>query len=133
MAAAEVGAGERFLKVLDAREKAMKQSSVTAPPPSWCKTLYLRNLPYDAEEAEVADLFRDCGKVKAVRFVANSGRFKGFAYLDFASPDALAVALRKKVRLRGRLVELDFDTGGARAGFKYRPEAYDSNYAPAKR
>merc|ERR1711924_413324 len=82
---------------------------------------------------------RGCGslpglrKGQAVRFVANSGRFKGFAYLDFASPDALAVALRKKVRLRGRLVELDFDTGGARAGFKYRPEAYDSNYAPAKR
>lgn len=47
-------------------------------------TLFLRNLPFEADEGEVERLFSDVGGVQAVRLVRErSGRSKGFAYVDF--------------------------------------------------
>lgn len=126
--------GDRHLKVLEAREVGVKQAAVSKPPPTWCKTLFLRNLPYEASEDEVAALFRDCGAIKSVRFATAGGHFNGFAYIDFKQHEALAAALKKKsVKCRGRLLTIDYDTGGARAGYHYRPEAYQAKSFKVKR
>ena len=45
--------GGRYLKVLDAREQGVKQTA-SGKPPEWCKTLHVKNLPYDASEDEVS-------------------------------------------------------------------------------
>ena len=47
--------------------------------PSNCKTIFVRNLPYDVTEAEIGDKFKPCGEIKSIRMVYNSinRNFKG--------------------------------------------------------
>merc|ERR1711862_1083226 len=102
--------------------------------PKWCKTLFVKNLPYDASEAEIADIFGTKG-VSGVRVVTERGRSKGFAFVDFRdhqSAKAAAELGAKGVSLKGRGLRVDFDTGQPRAGFHYREEAYDSKFRPRK-
>merc|ERR1712039_836856 len=82
----------------------------------------------------IAELFNSCGRVREVRVPTAQGRSKGFAYVEFVNSAALKIAvdLRPVPQLRGRVLRLDADTGdGPRAGFHYRPEAYESQYGPS--
>merc|ERR1719362_784636 len=78
-------------------------------------------------------LFSQHGKVREVRVPTSFGRSKGFAYVEFARPDGLRAAVQAKPppELRGRTLRLDVDAGsGPKAGFHYRPEAYESGFGP---
>lgn len=59
------------------------------------KTIFVKNIPYDATENDLGDFFSSCGKIANVRFVFNSlnGKFKGFAYIDFEKNYSLSPAL----------------------------------------
>ena len=50
-------------------------------------TIFVKNLPFDANADEIGDFFKDCGKIRDVRLVYNSvnRNFKGFAYIEFLS------------------------------------------------
>ena len=51
------------------------------------KTIYVGNLPFSATLDEVRDLFARFGDVVAVKFVndRDTGRFRGFCFVDMAS------------------------------------------------
>lgn len=48
-------------------------------PPDDCKTIFVKNIAFDAKEDEVGEFFAQCGKVVNVRFVYNPHQkhFKG--------------------------------------------------------
>jgi RNA recognition motif-containing protein len=47
--------------------------------PDDCKTVFIRNLPYDITENEIGNKFRGCGDIKGIRLVYNPvhNHFKG--------------------------------------------------------
>lgn len=102
--------------------------------PRSSKTIFVKNLPYDADEKEIAKLFTKEGGVKSVRISHVAGRSKGFAYIEFSMrQDALKVLKkRNEFKLRGRQLVVDADKGEAKAGFHYRKEAYESGFAGMK-
>mmetsp|Transcript_17637 Transcript_17637/g.48443 ORF Transcript_17637/g.48443 Transcript_17637/m.48443 type:complete len:360 (-) Transcript_17637:97-1176(-) len=126
----EVGKKGRYLKI----EVAKPPSALVGPNVSDLvgkRRLFVRNLPYDATEAEILEVFKSCGKINDIRVPTSFGRCKGFAYIEFAKSEFLCAAAKMQppAALRGRILYLDADEGnGPRAGFTYRPEAYDSGF-----
>eukprot|EP00742_Colponemidia_sp_Colp-10_P005890 GILJ01006301.1.p1 GENE.GILJ01006301.1~~GILJ01006301.1.p1 ORF type:complete len:319 (-),score=67.70 GILJ01006301.1:156-1082(-) len=122
----------RYLDISIAREKGAKQiSSKKQRPPAGCKTVFVKNLPYDIEEDVVGDAFAWCGKVSRVRLVTDSRtqRFKGFGYVDFEAEAALSKAIEMDGRqVKGRRIQVDFDVGRPKGSFRERAEASKSKY-----
>ncbi|CAH1239822.1 NCL [Branchiostoma lanceolatum] len=88
------------------------------------KTLIVMNLSYDTGEEELQDAFEGCLSARIVTH-RESGRPKGFGYVDFDSEDAAQAALKNmdQVELGGRNIRLDFalprgEGGGGRGGFR---------------
>mmetsp|Transcript_90139 Transcript_90139/g.149354 ORF Transcript_90139/g.149354 Transcript_90139/m.149354 type:complete len:348 (+) Transcript_90139:73-1116(+) len=121
----------RFLKIEAAKAEASSGPTVDL---EGKRRLFVKNLPYDATEDEIGKLFSKCGKVREVRVPTSFGRSKGFAYVEFARSEFLKAAFDMKPELRGRVLRLDADSGsGPKAGFHYRPEAFDSSFAPSRK
>lgn len=59
--------------------------------------LYVGNLPYTISEQELADLFAQSGQVTSVRIITDreTGRSKGFAFVEMASPAEAQDAISK--------------------------------------
>jgi RNA recognition motif-containing protein len=57
-------------------------------------TLYVQNLPYGVEEGEIVDHFVVFGAIESVAMPKHNGRFCGFAFVKFKSPDAVDLAVR---------------------------------------
>jgi len=68
--------------------------------------LFVGNLSYDATEAELREAFSEAGEVTQVRIPQDreTGRPRGFAFVDMASPEQAAAALAQLDQrpLRGR-------------------------------
>ena len=56
--------------------------------------LYVANISYDANEAELQELFGRCGGVKSAKLITDrdSGRPKGFGFVEMESASAAAAA-----------------------------------------
>lgn len=99
------------------------------------RRLFVKNLPYDTTEQAINDLFSKCGKIREVRVPTSFGRCKGFAYVEFARAEHLkkAIAMQPPPSLQGRTLRLDADSGtGPKAGFHYRPEAFEAGFGPGR-
>lgn len=97
-----------------------------------CKRVFVKNLPYSADEKEIAALFEPFGTLLSVRIGNENGRSKGFCYVEFEDRKAAIASLqdRDSYKLQGRKLIVDADTGsGPKAGFHYRKEAWESGYA----
>jgi RNA recognition motif-containing protein len=59
------------------------------------RRLYVGNLPYSATEEQLTDLFGRAGQVESVRVMRDmeSGRARGFAFVEMASDDAAQKAI----------------------------------------
>ncbi|XP_054809986.1 nucleolin 1-like isoform X2 [Prosopis cineraria] len=58
------------------------------------KMLFVGNLSYSAERADLENLFKDCGEIVDIRFATDrEGRFKGFAHVLFDTEEAAQSAL----------------------------------------
>ncbi|WJX10565.1 hypothetical protein P8452_01272 [Trifolium repens] len=58
------------------------------------KTIYVRNLSYSVERADMEDIFKDCGEIVDVRFNTDpEGRFRGFGHVEFGTAEAAQKAL----------------------------------------
>ncbi|XP_059501530.1 RNA-binding protein 34 isoform X2 [Stegostoma tigrinum] len=69
------------------------------------RSVFLGNLPYEINEDEVREHFRECGAIESVRIVRDreSGMGKGFGYVLFQSTDAVTLALQlNNAELKGR-------------------------------
>lgn len=96
-------------------------------------TLFVGNLPFDANEDSVGELFGEKGSILGIRLPTDpdSGRPKGFGYVQYSSVDEARAAFNELqgADLLGRPVRLDFSTprannggggggrGGGRGGF----------------
>ena len=93
------------------------------------KKIYVGNLPYSAGDADLADAFSAFGTVESARVVTDrdSGRSKGFAFVEMATPEDAAKAIeslngnefmgRKMMVSEARPQEPRTGGGGGRGGF----------------
>ncbi|XP_042879090.1 RNA-binding protein 34-like [Penaeus japonicus] len=58
-------------------------------------SVFVGNLPFDAQEEELRDAFKECGDIENIRIVRDRqlGSGKGFGYVNFKAPDAAELAL----------------------------------------
>ena len=88
-------------------------------------TVFVGNLGFKTQEWNIKQFFGSCGEISQVRIaMGDDGRAKGFAHVQFASPDAAKSAMDLNGQeLDGRAVRLDLSTsgrggaGGGRGGF----------------
>ncbi|MEN0060435.1 MAG: RNA-binding protein [Bdellovibrio sp.] len=61
------------------------------------KKIYIGNLSYSMDDQSLADLFSQYGEVESARIVIDreSGRSKGFAFVEMATDDDAATAIEK--------------------------------------
>ena len=87
--------GQRYLKVEQAAGEKLPPAP-TEEPPIGCKTLFVKNLPYDITEEGLRALFQKFGRIDQVRMVFDSfhKHFKGFCYIDYSSPSSLKGGLK---------------------------------------
>eukprot|EP01027_Heterolobosea_sp_BB2_P023821 GEZU01035835.1.p1 GENE.GEZU01035835.1~~GEZU01035835.1.p1 ORF type:complete len:547 (+),score=173.75 GEZU01035835.1:78-1718(+) len=87
-------------------EREHKEFVIPSNPPF---TAYIGNLSYDVRKDDIYEFFRDC-EVESVRLVTDNetGRLKGFGYVEFKSADGLRRALDQNGRdFLGRAIKLD--------------------------
>ena len=90
-----------------------------------CKTIFIKNLPYDITEAEIGDRFRPFGEIKGIRLVFNSQHkhFKGFCFVEYLDRKSVVKALSLNGKeIKGRTMIIDFEVGGPKQGYHYRSE-----------
>ncbi|KAI8638337.1 hypothetical protein BD408DRAFT_446855 [Parasitella parasitica] len=87
------------------------------------RSVFLGGLPFDTEEEELWEFFKDCGDIESVRTVrdgkTNVG--KGFGYVQFLDRDCVDSALaltdkkfRDKTKIRIQRCKIPVSEGGAR-------------------
>lgn len=61
------------------------------------KKLYVGNLPYSATDQLLTDAFSQCGTVESARVIIDrdSGRSKGFAFVEMSSPSEAATSISR--------------------------------------
>lgn len=70
--------------------------------PVGCRTLFVKNLPYDVSEDEVKKVFAVCGKIADIRLAIwnNTKALKGFGYVDFVNEASAEIAMKKHGQLK---------------------------------
>ena len=90
--------------------------------PAGCRSVFVKNIPYDTTEEEVTETFKVCGPITSVRLAVwgNTKQLKGFGYVDFKREDSAEIAVKKSgiLSLKGRPVVIDFETGAPKKSFK---------------
>lgn len=61
------------------------------------KKLYVGNLSYSTTDQQLAELFAQCGNVDSARVIMDrdSGRSKGFGFVEMSSDDEASTAIEK--------------------------------------
>eukprot|EP00741_Cyanophora_paradoxa_P016165 tig00000042_g15605.t1 len=76
------------------------------------RSVFVGNIPYDATEESMSELFGRVGPVVAFRMVTDkdSGRPKGFGFCEFADPQTAESAVRNmnNFDMNGRALRVDF-------------------------
>lgn len=117
---------KRYVSVQRPKEPKAATASAPREQPANCSKVFIKNLPYDATEAEVEEVFRVCGKINAdgVRLVRNAEKqVKGFGYVEYKTAEGAAAAVAKAAKpfgmtVSGRPVFVDFDEGKPKSSFK---------------
>ena len=90
--------------------------------PAGCRTVFVKNLPYDTKEGEVFEAFQFCGKIAEVRLVrwGHTNKLKGIGYVQFEKEESAVIAVKKRgeIRVGGRSVQIDFEGGAPKASFR---------------
>ena len=105
--------------------KAKDQATWTPRPrPDGCRTIFVKNLPYDIPSDALRRAFEKFGKINDVRLAVHNHtqRQKGFGYVTFVKETSAEAAVRGQgaVQVRGRAVYVDYDApgGGPKASFR---------------
>ena len=119
--------GQRYVEVQPATGEGMGSAAIAAgrregvEQPLGCRTVFVKNLPYDVSEEAVRQAFRVCGKVANVRLAMwnHTKTKKGFGYVEFESEKSAAIAVGKSgLKVGARPVFIDYDTSAPKASFK---------------
>ena len=59
------------------------------------KQIYVGNISYSKTEEDIQNLFEQYGEVVSVKFIKDreSGRFRGFGFVEMATPECAAEAI----------------------------------------
>jgi len=86
-------------------------------------SVFVGNLSYQTTEDSLRGVFEACGKIANIRVATDQeGNPRGFAHIDFASPDSVEKAVSKAgAKVDGRAIRVDYSTpkkqdGGNRGG-----------------
>ena len=74
------------------------------------KSIYVGNLPWDATEDQIQNLFAEHGKVISVNLVSDrdTGRARGFGFVEMEDADAaVAIEALDNVSLGGRTLRVN--------------------------
>ena len=85
--------------------------------PEDCKTVFVKNLPYEFKEDDIGDRFRPFGDIQEIRLATNwqTKMSKGFAFVvfkDHLSAKAALIKMNGKELkgYAGRRLKVDFDS-----------------------
>ncbi|EOX99141.1 Nucleolin like 2 isoform 4, partial [Theobroma cacao] len=106
-------------------KKAPQTPATPQGQPTGSKTLFVGNLPYQVEQADVKNFFKDAGEIVDIRFATDAeGNFKGFGHVEFATAEAAQKALELNGEyLMNRSLRLDL----ARERGAYTPYSGNGN------
>mmetsp|Transcript_19231 Transcript_19231/g.27724 ORF Transcript_19231/g.27724 Transcript_19231/m.27724 type:complete len:267 (+) Transcript_19231:25-825(+) len=124
--------GRRYLTIVEPKEQANTTTSTSASSkprdqPPGCKTVFVKNLPYQAVEDDIQKVFMVCGKIVegGVRIARNfqTRQSKGFAYVEYRNVEGAHGAVQKAhkrngMMVLGRAVFVDYDEGRVKGSFK---------------
>lgn len=109
--------GGRYVTVKESKAKASATSWTPRPRPDGCRTVFVKNLPYDTLSETLRRTFEKFGKISDVRLAVHNDtqRQKGFGYVTFVKETSAeaAVSGQGDVKVRGRAVYVDYDAAGA--------------------
>ncbi|KAF9924282.1 hypothetical protein FBU30_005700 [Linnemannia zychae] len=112
--------GRPMVSKTAAQEKSLKQKHSVSP------TLFVGNLSFQTTREGLHKLFEDAGEIRKVRLATfeDSGKCKGFAYIDYMAPESATAALTdpKKHFLDGRKLNIEY--ASAEATLKGNPREY---------
>lgn len=118
----------RYLTVEVSKGEAVKERKVDFTDiPDGCKTIMIKNLPYDTKEEDLGHKFKPCGKIRSIRLVYHSslGHFKGFAFIDFETTEAVKIALHLNGKdFNGRKMTVDYEENKPKKGYKFRGKSH---------
>eukprot|EP00804_Cyclotella_cryptica_P004905 CCRYP_004957-RA/>CCRYP_004957-RA protein AED:0.22 eAED:0.22 QI:106/1/1/1/0.5/0.4/5/4240/351 len=128
--------GGRYVSVMEAKAPRAGTTggsglgvSKVREQPEGCKTVFVRNLPYEATEEDILENFRVCGKILegGVRIARNhsTGQSKGFGYVEYKNAEGAYAAVQKAAKpfglqVLGRPVFVDYDEGSMKGSFRNR-------------
>ena len=95
--------------------------------------IYVGNLSYSATEEKVRQTFSEFGEVSSVRMINDreTGRFRGFAFVEMATPEAKDAAIKglDGQEVDGRQLRVneaqEKPQGGGRGGYHGSKPRYD--------
>ncbi|CEG43876.1 31 kda chloroplastic [Plasmopara halstedii] len=103
-----------------------------------CRTVYIKQLPYEVEEGTIREALASCGTITSVRLPIwnHTKKLKGFGYVEFSSEnEALAAARRSGMKIGDRMVIISLDASGSapKSSFRQRDGQYWSKGEEAKK
>ncbi|GMF18414.1 unnamed protein product [Phytophthora lilii] len=119
-------------------ELALKNQNTTKKAVKGCRTVFIKQLPYEVEEDTIREALASCGTITSVRLPIwnHTKKLKGFGYVEFSSEDeALAAARRSGMKIGDRMVLISLDAAGSapKASFRQRDGQYWSKGEEAKK
>lgn len=83
-------------------------------------TIFVGNIPYDATEDDLKEIFSKAGPVESLRLVYDreTRQPKGYAFCDFSDPDGAAKAMKEmhNVEINGRTLRIDLADRAGQSG-----------------
>ncbi|CAH0481719.1 unnamed protein product [Peronospora belbahrii] len=115
-----------------------KNQNATKTAVKGCRTVYIKQLPYEVEEDIIREALSSCGTITSVRLPIwkHTQKLKGFGYVEFSSEDeALAAARRSGMKIGDRMVLISLDAAGSapKSSFRQRDGQYWSKGEEAKK
>lgn len=67
-----------------------------------CRTIFIKNLPYDCTEEALKEAFTFCGKISSVRLALwnHTQKQKGFGYVEFVKENSAEIAVKKQREIK---------------------------------
>ncbi|KAL3666888.1 hypothetical protein V7S43_007837 [Phytophthora oleae] len=100
-----------------------KNQNATKKAVKGCRTVYIKQLPYEVEEDAIREALSSCGTITSVRLPIwnHTKKLKGFGYVEFSSEDeALAAARRSGMKIGNRMVLISLDAPGSAPKASFR-------------
>ncbi|KAH3901466.1 Nop13p SCDLUD_002961 [Saccharomycodes ludwigii] len=108
--------------------------SMSKNPPS--RILFVGNLSYDITKELLEKHFQHCGEIVKIRMATfeDSGKCKGFAFIDFVDEDGPTKALTDKNcrKIAGRPIRMEFGEDRSKRQVKKRPISVENKFAKSR-